>query len=304
MFEKYGRLSNNKMINLARCLLGEEACQNFKIILNSMGIKSSSGKRTAIKRLVNNKKFYNKYSGKRCFILGNGPSIRGMDLSHLSQEYVFTTNFFQKIEGHEKFAPSFHVFNDGMFFDINKELKLTDKELKEYYENIRSLDVPCFIPVDGFDYIHNNHWDEKIDFNYVYFGSPIGFYEIKNINLCKAIPGINSVVQTAMMIAIYMGFSEIYVLGIDGTYIAVDIEERLKNGSLDEELHPYNENSMYVYKEHYTMRERLMEQYNVFAGFESIYKYAEARNVKIYNCSPRTLVDSIPRMAFEKVFMN
>lgn len=303
MFETYGRLSNNKIVNLTRCLLGEEAYQNFNLILKSLGIRSSR-QRQAIKQLKFNNKFHNKYAGKRCFILGNGPSIQDVDLSLLSKEYVFTTNFFQKIEGHDKLTPSFHIFNDNMFFDISNEDKLTDKELNNYYELIQSLDVPCFVPIDGYDYIHRNHWDEKIDINYVCFGAPIGFSEINNINLCKAIPGVNSVVQTAMMIAIYMGFTELYMLGIDGTVIAIDIEERLKNCFFDEELHPYNESSMYVCRKHYTMRERLIEQYNVFAGFENICKYAETRDVKIFNCSSRSLVDGMPRRSLEKVLMS
>lgn len=300
MFEKYGRLTGYKLVDLTRCLLGEEAYQNLILSLRSMGI-NSSGHQKAIRQLKFNKKFYGKYSGKRCFILGNGPSVRDIDLSLLSGEYVFTTNFFYKVEGNEKIKPSFHVFNDGNFFGINEKERLTDKELKEYYEHIQSLDVPCFVPVVGYNYIHSNHWDEKLDINYVYFGLPIGFCEIKDINLCKVIPGINSVVQTAMMIAIYMGFSELYVLGIDGTLIAVDIEKRLKNDYFDGEHHPYNESSMFIYRKGFTMRERLIEQYNVFAGFESLYKYAESRGVKIYNCSSRTLVDSLPRRPIEDV---
>ena len=303
MFEDYGRLPNNKLINITRVTLGEEAYQSFNLILKSLGIRYPK-QRKAIKQLKFNKKFYNKYAGKRCFILGNGPSIKDVDLCLLSQEYVFTTNFFQKIEGHDKLTPSFHVFIDGMFFDISNEDKLTNNELNNYYRLVQSLGVPCFVPVNSYDYIHRNHWDEKIDINYVCSGAPIGFSEIKNIDLCKVIPSVNSVVQTAMMIAIYMGFAEIYMLGIDGTIIAVDIEERLENGFFDEEIHPYNESSMYVSRKKYTMRERLMEQYNVFAGFENIYKYAETRGVKIYNCSSRTLVDGIPHKKLEKVLMS
>ena len=37
-----------------------------------------------------NKKLENNHKGKRCFTVGNGPSLKKMDLSHLTNEIVFT----------------------------------------------------------------------------------------------------------------------------------------------------------------------------------------------------------------------
>lgn len=295
MFEEYGRLTGNKLVDVSRCLLGDGAYQNLILFLKSLDVKSF-GQRRAFRQLRHNKRFYGRYFGERCFILGNGPSIRDVDLELLSGEYVFTMNFFHKIEGHEKIKPAFHVFNDGYFFDQNEKERLMPEELDDYYGWLQKIGVPCFIPCSGYDYVHSHLLDETTDFNYVYFGLPIGFAKIKDINLCKVIPSVNTVAQTAMMIAIYMGFSEIYMIGIDGTIIAVDIEERLKQGSFDGESHPYDESSMYQYREGFSMKERLMEQYNFFAGFDSLYGYAESRGIKIYNCSSRTLVDSLPQI--------
>ena len=45
--------------------------------------------------------FRDRYAGKRCFIIGNGPSLREMDLSALRDEYTFGLNriylMFEKI---------------------------------------------------------------------------------------------------------------------------------------------------------------------------------------------------------------
>lgn len=39
-----------------------------------------------------NSAFRNIHNGERCFILGNGPSIKFVDFSQLENEYVFTVN--------------------------------------------------------------------------------------------------------------------------------------------------------------------------------------------------------------------
>jgi len=38
------------------------------------------------------KKFQNLYDGKRCFVIGNGPSLKNTDLSLLKDEYTFGMN--------------------------------------------------------------------------------------------------------------------------------------------------------------------------------------------------------------------
>ena len=38
------------------------------------------------------KSFKNRYLGKRCFIIGNGPSLTGDDLSSIANEYSFAAN--------------------------------------------------------------------------------------------------------------------------------------------------------------------------------------------------------------------
>ena len=40
--------------------------------------------------LQNNKKLKNKHKGQRCFVLCNGPSVAGQDLSPLKNEVVIT----------------------------------------------------------------------------------------------------------------------------------------------------------------------------------------------------------------------
>ena len=73
----------------------------FRIIRYSLHSIKYYNKRIA-KTLDMNKEFENKYAGKRCFILGNGPSLKDEDLSVLKDEYVFTVNQFARKENFEE----------------------------------------------------------------------------------------------------------------------------------------------------------------------------------------------------------
>ncbi len=62
-------------------------------LLNSIGIAVYSVLNSKNKKLLNkNKKFKNIHKGNRCFILGNGLSLKQQDLTLLKNEYVFTVN--------------------------------------------------------------------------------------------------------------------------------------------------------------------------------------------------------------------
>ncbi len=66
-------------------------------------------------------RFKNKYSGKRCFIVGNGPSLNKLDLKKLDGEYTFAVNgIFYKTE-EMGFVPTFYMVEDGHVIDDNLE---------------------------------------------------------------------------------------------------------------------------------------------------------------------------------------
>jgi hypothetical protein len=53
----------------------------------------------------------NRHKGKRCFIIGTGPSIQGQDLSPLCSEICFVLNFFYLHPEYKKISPDYYVFS-------------------------------------------------------------------------------------------------------------------------------------------------------------------------------------------------
>src|SRR5437870_4954347 len=62
------------------------------------------------------------HRGKRCFILGNGPSLKQQDLSLLRDEHVFVTNWFVLQEEFQKLRHSYLCVSDPHFWNFGEGL--------------------------------------------------------------------------------------------------------------------------------------------------------------------------------------
>ena len=101
-----------------------------------------------------------------------------------------------------------------------------------------------------------------------------------------------------------MGFSEIYLLGCDMTYIMGIIQTQL-----DED------NSYYAYKvneaEKKFAKERIIGSHEIEEHFKScaamlhlyreLKKYCDKRNIKLINLSSKTIIDSLPRQRLSDI---
>ncbi|MCG9737532.1 DUF115 domain-containing protein [Shewanella insulae] len=149
-----------------------------------------------------------KFKGKRCFILGNGPSLNKCDLELLKNEYSFGVNgiFYKTKE--MGYRPTFYVVEDSHV-------------MKDNQQQINDYDVEYkFFPVNYKSYIRNRK-------NTYFFKMNEGFYVEHSPNYC--VPRFSadisstifcgqSVTMLNFQIAYYLGFSEIYLIGMDFSY--------------------------------------------------------------------------------------
>ena len=119
--------------------------------------------------LKNNKKFFNCHKGERCFILGNGPSLKCEDLTPLADEYVFTVNQASRLPQFKDIKPNYHFWVDPVFFDID-ENNPEDVELLNTMISVGDTnpELQCFFPIQQFDFIKLHRIDETMNVNYFY----------------------------------------------------------------------------------------------------------------------------------------
>ncbi len=257
------------------------------------------------KRIAENARLKGIHKGERCFILGNGPSIAGEDLSRLQGEKLFGVNLYCLGERFQDLALSYWICLDGVFFydsnfsnDIEDTIKVMDHlcSMKQ---------VECFVPWTAYDFIRGRRYDKKLAVHYMgpcrkvmYHSDPAAdnpFHLDKNRYFSY------SVLIDAITIAVHMGFSEIYLLGCDASVIKSRIEI-FWGDSLNAPLHSYSfGNEEQKFKKQVIRQgivHELKTEYYCFSNWEYIYRYCVRHGIKLINLSSKTLLDFIPRMRY------
>lgn len=165
-------------------------------------------------RLQNLKKGFK--NSKRCFLIGNGPSLNITDLSLLKDEVTFAANgFFLKFP-ELNWLPTFYVVEDHLVAEDRADQLNNIKGPIKLYPAYLGY---CMSKAD--DTIFFNHRPRKsypkaFDFStqadqITYTGCTVMF--------------------TMMQLAAYLGFDEIYLIGVDASYnIPEDVVEKEEYG--------------------------------------------------------------------------
>jgi len=151
--------------------------------------------RTSIGRIVAMK---DKHQGERCFIIGNGPSLRNTDLSLLKGEVTFGMNRIYLLFDQVGFATTYYVA-------VNKLV------IEQCAREIASLTCPKFI---------SWHARDEIDFTTdMMFLHSRGVSPTFYTDITRGIWEGATVTYVAMQIAYYMGFQKVILVGVDHSFV-------------------------------------------------------------------------------------
>lgn len=241
------------------------------------------------KYLKTNKELKDKHKGKRCFIVLNGPSLNNYDLSAISDEYVFCTNYFFQSDYFNIIKPDYYCITDSACFspDIKEDSDIYIKKVlqcakdSKFIFNIRYLDN--FNPDKDIYLTYAKHMPSKL--------------KIKS-DLSKMSSNFISVSLYAVNAAIFMGFSEIYMLGYD--FEPGILKHFYKDSETEAKMSEEQRNE--VLKDAICGR---YWQYSI-AQYQNYYiqKYAEKKGVSIFNCNENSCVRSFPFIKYDGLFQN
>lgn len=156
------------------------------------------------------KKFKNIHKGQRCFIIGTGPSLTTEDLELLKDEICFGSNRIFEIYPRTSWRPTYYV---------NQDYPL----LKKYVNEINALTPKAvFLPIDVQpSYGHNPLAHFFVLRHKDFYPGDAEFSE----HLHRFLGQGFTVTYGAIQLARYMGFSEVYLLGIDHNY-SISLNEK------------------------------------------------------------------------------
>lgn len=144
------------------------------------------------------RRFKNRHFGERCFIIGNGPSLKHMDLSPLRNEITFGLNRIYLIFRELGFQTTYYT-------SINVLV------LEQCHHEIYNLKMPKFI-----SWYARNFIGFSPDIFYIrdsYQGSE-GFAEDPTWEIREGA----TVTFVAMQLAFFMGFKQVILIGVDHSF--------------------------------------------------------------------------------------
>lgn len=137
-----------------------------------------------------------KYKGERCFIIGNGPSLKYTDLSLLKDEVTFGLNRIYLLFDQMGFATTYIV-------SINKLV------IEQCAHDIAKLPCPKFISWHAHDLI-----DFTTDTTFLHTRKGVVFHT----DITKGVSEGATVTYVAMQIAYYLGFQKVILIGVDHSF--------------------------------------------------------------------------------------
>ena len=246
----------------------------------------------------------NKFKGKRCFIIGSGPSIKDQDLLKLAGEETFVCNTFWR-------HPQYYKINPKNYAGLDPgppQLKSNffKEELAKKEKDLTSLPTRFFFHLDGFcDYFKSVNAFQRNNVYYLHMGGFLKENLNFNIEIDKTIPHVKNVIIGCITIAVYMGFEEIYLLGCEHGFLASPRqfeEEHFFPGTA------YTTSVNEKEREHYAMTiksyEEQIDQVKILFKNYRLLKAKLAKEkpqVKIYNATPNSFLDVFPFVKFEDI---
>lgn len=222
------------------------------------------------------KKINIKTPKKEVFILANGPSLSQLNLQGLVDKDVITMNCFHRHEDSLSIKSIYHVVAEP------------GKNIKE----VNYIDV--FNPATKRHLFHLNSksaiekkFRNSIGSNVHYFTpavSTIDQYCGDKFDFSGSIPRPRNSAQLAIMLAMYLDYKKIYLLGVD--------EDQMSN-SAQFNTHFYKDSKEDIENSTSTMSylNRLIGKSKTFMGFSVINKVAKGMGVEIINLNKLSMLD-------------
>lgn len=270
--------------------------------------------------LAKNKELKDIHAGKRCFIVGTGVSINQLDVELLKNEHsIFVSQFYF----HEKYKelvhpalPKKYHFFSGLSFHpyLGTELGIA---YQKQIENSVPEYVPLLMNVQDAHLIASHRIFQNHLINYFFFKKPFGQI-FDGIDATKQLYNAANAPLMAAELALYMGFSELYFLGIDYCYCPKHKGTHFYSPTVSLVDNKYDAHKDYMFKSildefvgglHTLESSAVLENecrvfLELWNQWRLFHDFCFKKNVFLANVSNVGLLDIIPRVSINSLFMS
>jgi hypothetical protein len=143
--------------------------------------------------------YENIHAGKRCFIIGNGPSLRQTDLGKLRGEFTFGLN-------------RIYLLFPELGFPTTYLVSVNDLVLEQCAAEMKQLDILKFLTWRAHSWFHG---DKKV----IYLDTDFTGDEDFSPDLTGRVFEGYTVTYVALQLAFYMGFEQAILVGVDHNFV-------------------------------------------------------------------------------------
>ncbi|MFM2359564.1 MAG: hypothetical protein RLY16_1557 [Bacteroidota bacterium] len=147
-------------------------------------------------------KYKDVHQGEDCFIIANGPSLKNMNLECLADYHTFSLN-------------KAHLLKELFKIDFTYHVCVDDIVLAQIHDIVAQGKMGCtsFLSINGTTHqnltpIQNDHTE------YLFTDAPWSFYKDITQPICEGY----TVTYVALQLAFYMGFKNVYLVGVDHSW--------------------------------------------------------------------------------------
>jgi hypothetical protein len=237
-----------------------------------------------------NSRFCDIHQNERCFILATGPSIRHQNLVGLKGEICIAVSNFYLHPDFSAIQPAYYCLapwhpphGEVAYVNLVNEVLRAGLSTKVYL-GLSDLDKT--------KNLYNQHQSRMFYLNLNQMETHCNNQQQLNITSNLLVP--ESVTIMAIQVAIYMGFREIYLLGVDHDAI-LNISKQFANAHFYEETQAILKTDVGEFKSSLISYLRLWDQY------EYLNHVARRKGIQILNATHGGLLDVFERRCLQSV---
>lgn len=250
------------------------------------------------------------------WILANGPSLKdNLEYFHETSLVTGVVNYFANHDSYGRIRPSFYFLQAPEFW--------LDDLIESYIENRILLfnniakktnwPLTLFIPIKSKKYQKNyqplisHPFIELVYYNDTPVeGLPFVSYFMFRRQL--GMPRPHNILIPSIMLSIQMGFKELYLLGVDHSWLP-ELSVDQQNNALLSQKHFYDgdkvksETMKKMGKGQRRLHEILHKFYLTFKGYFTIKEFAEQNGIRIYNCTKNSFIDAFDKKDISSILV-
>lgn len=246
--------------------------------------------------LKRNAPLRNLHAGKRCFVVGNGPSLKEQNILPLKDEVTIVVSSFFHHPQVGEVNPPFWFIADPKYWEQPEDLlhPLLDTLAQ------KSINTKLFMPSGAVPAVMQAQASSTVEPHFYHYDW--GLSELDGLDFCRGIPPLGqNVVIPAMLLALYMGCSSIYLIGCDHSWWGFT-PESYANETSQHFYAPTGLDAKLTFQSQFSFEalQRTIEAQR--HQYRMVKEYANQRGAQVFNATRGGYMEDFPRVAFEDLF--